>query len=1668
MANRFVNRLDEITPERLVGSASEALSESINLSRLIAFVGSGLSLVYGSLTWQDFAEKLNERAKEAVGRQSGLRFPLRLASQLDVGMSARDYVAALEYCRLAFSLLATSDDQSLFGRAVQDLFETPDEFVRSAWEHRASLLPRAGAGAGMLPEKKGDAPSTSSEMLSRAASVLYSLETLQKIGSEDLLKEFAPGLRQLLASLEEREPRFERSPGTGTPLPIDRRSVLSVFLAYARAYAPADDLATALVSISGSIHDSPTRAVASPRPLLDPIHNLHRDLGVSRYLTTNYDLELENYFMFPDDRERIRRSLTATDRRVLRMFYQEGSSWRRIHPDGSQVRSDVYDGDTTAPLFEFAIGGSDSRAHIVHLHGRADRPETIVASDSDYNRLYRAEAIARPTFDLAFDVIVAGSPILFVGTGFSEAELTRTLRQEVSNARNREDCFVMRIADERAGDMIADRMMLRTRFGAHRVDAGHRRRGEGVCVRRHRLLIDAIALKFGLLDGNAEEVDGIGFRPKTRRPSPAAVRALALAAGCTAVAAAGARGGYKPDEEDAAVIGIFLKQPFASLEPRPCAPMVAPNKTFEAEFALLATLDYDGSVVAWLTSSTSGGFAELLRGSTAHDRSLTDARKLVADYLDKLNEKLGTSAIRVELREIGRDANRHFRERSTPVTARSIQLGGSAINNRHAEIETTPSRLDAAEFGPPAWIWLDHTGAGVQRQPESITSRRRGATTLLMAERGARKGSFLRWLRSKTDATPAAPALFINCSYGQEIDSVVSMVEEFLLRCCGGDDDRRDGRSRRQRIEELHARLPCSIAPFIVLGALDRIFGIEGELLAVEFDWLLRLLFFSDRVEVVAIGSHRAERYFRHRLRDAEVDRGKAGSGRAGSRSLPESLVLELFRVRSGIGGSAPSGFTTHLASEHGRLLAAQHHRDLASGEQELARAGGASDARREMITSAARRAAVDVARAIDALKTDPQGFPSHRHTGIVAQELLNALCFIGIPVEAEVLAVAPRVKASLAQGSGGSSGSVNVQGGSDRSQADSLFRSALQLLLDRQLVTVLEPFSAATPASSRVEDIIAVRCRLAVHRAVLLHVREQFGVPISETTLSDGYNLSLYSAVPDDSPVADPALVADLAQLTDHLIHAWKDVELLSEAQCDFEELDKKYLGLDSHPADPDRLRAMHRLKRLLLLRSELCPSALRAAGGVLRGFFTSANLLGLDVFDGDGQRVRPGLISDHKRRIRRLLDMTLLLQRLYEDTADGPSGGQVTEKQPDGLPAGERSLLEDLSLSIVSLPHRRSPVGEPEQAVYRYQRFRTDCDRPTPEAIYRRHRRIGFIERHVELSGTARADAAVLPAKPFYDEEIVWLHNERGMLSYAQGDLYAATTSLRLADTANRGNLEGDELQPNACRIRLNQVPVLIERGRIAQARSLLTDLERAIKADLDDYPRFVRKGLREHNRVAGLTSAYLGLCDHLNGLFDGAERGYSAALKQLEKIREQRGIALVNFHLAQLCAGQHDRRAEATRRFDVALGAAEAGRQTDLVYQIKVSVALFKSLAREIDSDVALATFARAIEYGEHLDMYRVAAEALGARATLRSHLGDVRAAESDVARSMVLASRFGMRLRRVRLRILQGGNYVKLGDHAGARYILTRALAEADAMNYQRAAQQASALLMSVPS
>lgn len=126
-------------------------------------------------------------------------------------------------------------------------------------------------------------------------------------------------------------------------------------------------------------------------------YNVLKELPIRRFVTTNYDHELEVMLQAKLDGDRKVKSFTQSS-----------------HGD----------------LAGFAVVGlrglTDS---VFHCHGSYEEPETIVASEADYQRWYLTQHnAAATTFRQSLDLVLSSNPVLFIGFGMEDDDLLRPLR----------------------------------------------------------------------------------------------------------------------------------------------------------------------------------------------------------------------------------------------------------------------------------------------------------------------------------------------------------------------------------------------------------------------------------------------------------------------------------------------------------------------------------------------------------------------------------------------------------------------------------------------------------------------------------------------------------------------------------------------------------------------------------------------------------------------------------------------------------------------------------------------------------------------------------------------------------------------------------------------------------------------------------------------------------------------------------------------------------------------------------------------------------------------------------------------------------------------------------------------------------------------------------------
>lgn len=351
----------ELTKEHIQERGEVSLFRALNIKRLVAFVGSGVSVAYGRPSWDDLVDKA-----------------------VEVAIDSRD--------------------------KFQRLQNEPTTKPTNASHYPINELARQ-------------------------------LKVWQDVSSKSTdEKIMALGLAEKLVS------------SLGSEFKDELRAALSIKLAESRGSAlekiheKRSKLFKELVELIPSL-DSGSSIQLSP----DPIRNLTETLGINRFLTLNYDVEIEREFkkkfrtsnsthgtndleqsafealceLSPDD-EFLKN--TSRNKFNCNVAFQDGL--------GRTVNSVCLDKDNIGELVNFALFGRQYDAQVFHLHGRFDRPASMVLTEEDYKNTYFQSGESNYTFDEALAALFLGNDVMFVGVGMNEPEMTRPLRQFLSSEQH--------------------------------------------------------------------------------------------------------------------------------------------------------------------------------------------------------------------------------------------------------------------------------------------------------------------------------------------------------------------------------------------------------------------------------------------------------------------------------------------------------------------------------------------------------------------------------------------------------------------------------------------------------------------------------------------------------------------------------------------------------------------------------------------------------------------------------------------------------------------------------------------------------------------------------------------------------------------------------------------------------------------------------------------------------------------------------------------------------------------------------------------------------------------------------------------------------------------------------------------------------------------------------
>jgi hypothetical protein len=202
-------------------------------------------------------------------------------------------------------------------------------------------------------------------------------------------------------------------------------------------------------------------------------------LPIHRFVTTNYDMEIEyalteagrvgrDAFVFPCQPPQ---GATTPGRRLS--FTQRNEYFNEL------------------ALFPFG-GIRENRNMVFHCHGRYDDPDSIIASEHDYQQWYLLDDdSAVNAFRQSIELLLASNPLLFVGYGLQDEDLLRPLRRlVVMDPTKKPSRPIFALLEVQEEDRVTDphrHEMLYERYGLHVIayhytPSDHKTRGHALCA----------------------------------------------------------------------------------------------------------------------------------------------------------------------------------------------------------------------------------------------------------------------------------------------------------------------------------------------------------------------------------------------------------------------------------------------------------------------------------------------------------------------------------------------------------------------------------------------------------------------------------------------------------------------------------------------------------------------------------------------------------------------------------------------------------------------------------------------------------------------------------------------------------------------------------------------------------------------------------------------------------------------------------------------------------------------------------------------------------------------------------------------------------------------------------------------------------------------------------
>lgn len=432
---------ESLDPQLIEHHARQILARAVVHGRLVAFLGAGVSMAYGRLSWPELVFSV----LEAVAKIDLARYAAEPDTVNKINARRTTLSETLGLLRPGNDNrgweVARESAQRLSGDKPLLIFHLCEEALKLA--HDADQRQIASA--------KHDKTSTLAEGLADKQ-----IPTLAEVLADKLGSPFA------------HDDSFVKCLQVGEDLPPDEHTKLSNFVA---GQAKLLDAHASEIGLSRRYFLRAVRAAAvghglEPRALSQhdngqssPIALLLHEFRVQRYATTNYDLEIE--------------AALAMGLRTEARLSESGVS-ESVSPVDARQRSFVLGLDTAAAGLSFAIDGRRRHASVLHLHGHINEASTIIASERHYQRQYLRPSSRRDLIDNTIRSLFGANPVIYVGSGISEEDVLRPLREFMSRAPRRNDTLGVALlpAIKDPAGLALQKIECLVRFGIHVIHYG--------------------------------------------------------------------------------------------------------------------------------------------------------------------------------------------------------------------------------------------------------------------------------------------------------------------------------------------------------------------------------------------------------------------------------------------------------------------------------------------------------------------------------------------------------------------------------------------------------------------------------------------------------------------------------------------------------------------------------------------------------------------------------------------------------------------------------------------------------------------------------------------------------------------------------------------------------------------------------------------------------------------------------------------------------------------------------------------------------------------------------------------------------------------------------------------------------------------------------------------